>query len=74
MSTPRHKWSEKTRARNGDSRKVCTREGCEIVCVSRHEINSSGLRHHWKEYFRGTERIQRGGNTTPACEAVEVPT
>jgi hypothetical protein len=66
-----HKWSEKTRAPNGDSRKVCERDGCEIICVSRHEINRNGLEHHWKEWFRGTARIQRGGNT-PACEAAPV--
>lgn len=68
----KHKWSEKTRAPNGDSRKICLREGCETVCVSRHEIDRNGRGHHWKEWFRGSERIQVGGNT-PACEPVEVP-
>lgn len=68
----KHKWSEKTRAPNGDSRKICEREGCDVVCVSRHAIDPHGRQEHWKEWFRGTERIQRGGST-PECEPVEVP-
>ncbi|MBR1170518.1 cytochrome C [Bradyrhizobium liaoningense] len=69
----KHKWSEKIGSDEGhSSRKVCTRDGCEIVCVSRHELNERGFQQHWKEWFRGTELIQRGGNT-PVCEAVEVP-
>ncbi|WP_441268696.1 cytochrome C [Bradyrhizobium sp. 215_C5_N1_1] len=67
----KHKWSEKTRQPNGDSRKICTREGCEIVCVSRHETDERGWPQHWKEWFCGTKKIQVGGNT-PACNAVEV--
>jgi hypothetical protein len=67
----KHKWSEKTRAPNGNSRKACTREGCEIVCVSCHDIDAHGRQSHWKEWFRGTEKIQTDG-ATPACEAVEV--
>lgn len=69
MSQSRHKWSEKTRAPNGDSRKVCTREGCEIICVSRHRIAPNGQQDHYKEWFRGSSRIQIGGNT-PLCEAL----
>lgn len=73
MSARRHKWSEKTGSDDGhSSRKVCTREGCEIVCVSRHEAGARGFEEPWKEWFRGTELIRRGG-ATPACEAVEVP-
>lgn len=70
---PRHKWGEKVRADDGhSSRKVCTREGCEIVCVSRHEaVPGKQFEDHWKEWFRGTDLIQRGG-PTPVCEAVEV--
>ncbi|GAB9224893.1 hypothetical protein BDS110ZK18_67070 [Bradyrhizobium diazoefficiens] len=68
----KHKWSEKTRSLDGrSSRKVCERGGCEIVCVSRHETDERGFAQHWKEWFRGSELIRRGGNT-PACEAVEV--
>ncbi|MGX0963180.1 hypothetical protein AB7M63_003629 [Bradyrhizobium japonicum] len=69
---PRHKWSERTRRPNGDSRKACTREGCEIVCVSCHDTDEHGRQTHIKEWWRGTEKIQVGGNT-PACEAVGVP-
>ncbi|BAR61780.1 hypothetical protein [Bradyrhizobium diazoefficiens] len=65
----KHKWSEKTRAPNGDSRKVCTREGCEIICVSCHGVDNHGRQDHWKEWWRGSERIQVGG-ATPVCEAV----
>jgi len=69
----KHKWSEKIRSDDGhSSRKVCEREGCEIVCVSRHETDERGFAQHWPEWFRGTELIQRGW-PTPACEAVEVP-
>lgn len=68
----KHKWSEKVRAPNGDSRKVCERGGCEIICVSRHDVDSHGREQHWKEWFRGTDKIQTGG-ATPACEPVEVP-
>lgn len=68
----KHKWSEKVRAPNGDSRKVCEREGCEIICVSCHDVDDHGLSKHWKVWFRGTEKIQRDGNV-PACEAVKVP-
>ncbi len=65
----KHKWSDKVRSDDGhSSRKVCEREGCEIICVSRHEFNG-GREEHWKEWFRGTELIRRGGST-PACEAV----
>lgn len=67
-----HKWSEKTRQPNGDSRKVCTREGCEIVCVSCHDISTNGQQRHWKEWYRGSEKFQVGGKT-PVCELVEVP-
>ncbi|MHB0784416.1 lipocalin/fatty acid-binding family protein [Bradyrhizobium sp. 5.13L] len=66
-----HRWSEKVRGDDGhSSRKVCQRDGCEIVCISRHETDERGFPQHWKEWFRGTELIRRGGNT-PACEAVE---
>lgn len=69
----KHKWSDKVRAPDGhSSRKVCERDGCEIVCVSRHETDERGFSQHWKEWFRGTDLIRRGG-LTPECEAVEVP-
>ncbi|QDP20686.1 cytochrome C [Bradyrhizobium cosmicum] len=67
----RHKWSEKVRQPNGDSRRICTREGCDIVCVSCHGIDAHGRQDHWKEWWRGSEKIQVGG-LTPACEPVEV--
>ncbi|MDI3559587.1 cytochrome C [Bradyrhizobium sp. Arg816] len=68
----KHKWSEKVRSPDGhSSRKVCERDGCEIICVSRHETDERGWPQHWKEWFCGTEKIQVGGNT-PACKAVEV--
>ncbi|WP_439363101.1 cytochrome C [Bradyrhizobium sp. DASA03005] len=67
----KHKWSDKTRAPNGDSRKVCTHEGCEIVCVSCHRIDDHGRKYHHKEWWRGSQKIQVGGST-PACEAAEV--
>lgn len=66
----KHRWSEKTRQPNGDSRKICTREGCEIVCVSCHGCDDHGRPDHWKKWFRGSEQIQVGG-ATPACEAVD---
>ncbi|MFK4622547.1 hypothetical protein ABIF50_005853 [Bradyrhizobium diazoefficiens] len=68
----KHKWSEKTRAPNGDSRKVCEREGCEIVCVSCHRVDAHGRQDHYKEWWRGTEKIRVGG-ATPGREAVMVP-
>jgi hypothetical protein len=68
----RHKWSEKIRLPDGSSRRVCAREGCEIICISCHDVDSHGREQHWKEWFRGTEKIQVGGNT-PACEAVAAP-
>jgi len=64
-----HKWSEKQRQPNGDSRKVCTRDGCEIICLSCHEISANGQQRHWKVWYRGSEQIQVGG-ATPVCEAV----
>ncbi|WP_409188424.1 cytochrome C [Bradyrhizobium sp. RDM4] len=67
----KHKWSEKVRAANGDSRKVCERDGCEMVCVSCHDVDAHGREQHWKEWFRGTEKVQVGG-LTPACEPVGV--
>ncbi|WP_262048640.1 cytochrome C [Bradyrhizobium sp. Bra78] len=69
----KHRWSEKVRSPDGhSSRKVCERDGCDIVCVSRHETDERGFALHWKEWFRGTDLVQRGGST-PACEPVEVP-
>ncbi|WP_276573658.1 hypothetical protein [Bradyrhizobium sp. BRP23] len=38
--------------------------------MSRHETDERGWPAHWKEWFRGTVLIRRGGNT-PACEAAE---
>ncbi|MCA1381282.1 cytochrome C [Bradyrhizobium sp. BRP05] len=67
----KHKWSKKVHSDDGrSSRKCCERVGCEIVCVSRHETDERGWPAHWKEWFRGTVLIRRGGNT-PACEAAE---
>jgi hypothetical protein len=40
-----------------------------MICVSRHEYEG-GRDRHWKEYFRGTERVEC--DKTPACEPVEV--
>ncbi|MFB6460472.1 cytochrome C [Bradyrhizobium tunisiense] len=66
----KHKWSEKVRSDDGhSSRKVCQR--CDMICVSRHETDARGFAEHWKEWFRGTELVQRGG-LTPKCEPVEV--
>jgi hypothetical protein len=67
MST-RHKWGDKVRADDGSqSRKVCER--CDMICVSRHE-HEGGRDRHWKEFFRGTVRVEC--DKTPACEPVEV--
>lgn len=65
----KHKWSEKTCLPNGDSRKVCTREGCEIVCLSCHDVDDHGRQQHFKRWYRGTEFLRRDGSV-PACEAV----
>ncbi|WLB43037.1 cytochrome C [Bradyrhizobium ottawaense] len=68
----KHKWSEKTCSDDGhSSRKACKRDGCEIVCVTRHETDERGFALHWPEWFRGTELVRRGGRT-PGCEGVEV--
>lgn len=68
----KHRWSEKQRQPNGDSRKVCTRDGCEIVCQSCHGVDIHGRQDHWNVWYRGSEKIQVGG-ATPVCEAVLVP-
>ncbi|WP_271572547.1 cytochrome C [Bradyrhizobium sp. CCBAU 11386] len=66
----RHRWGEKVRANDGrSSRKICER--CEMICVSRHETDGRGFAQHWKEWWRGTDLIQRAG-LTPLCEPVEV--
>lgn len=59
----KHRWSEKTCSPDGhSSRRVCEREGCEIVCVSRNEIDERGLR---RLSIRGRRSLSR----PPHCVA-----
>lgn len=61
-----HKWGDKERLSPGRSLRHCRR--CGVICLSRHELGKDGRPVHWKEYWRGTERLKVDGNRVPACE------
>lgn len=62
----RHRWAEKAVITANKSERECL-NGCGIVKVSRHEVEG-GYERHWKEFYRGLDRIECNG--TPACEPV----
>jgi hypothetical protein len=74
----KHKWSEKVRAANV----VRLPQGLRarrlrdhLRLAPRRRQRDTAMK-HWKEWFRGTDKIQEGvfpGGATPACEPVEVP-
>jgi hypothetical protein len=39
-----------------------------MICVSRHEVGEDGRPVHWKEYWRGTERLPTEKSAVPVCE------
>jgi len=56
-----HRWSDPVRFPL-KSERCCTRDGCPIVKVTRHEP----AERPWIEYWRDGERV--AGERTPPCE------
>jgi hypothetical protein len=58
-----HKWGDKERPSPSRTLKHCRR--CGVICLSRHEVDAHGHAQHWKEYWRGTERLST--SLVPEC-------
>lgn len=58
----RHIWGEPVIYPRKTER-ACTREGCRVIKVTRHEPG-----HSWREWWKDNERIP--GDLTPPCEGV----
>jgi hypothetical protein len=58
----RHQWSLKDRPDPYQTRQYCTRPGCGILKITRHEDGR-----HWAEYFRDSMQVHVGLGHTPPC-------
>lgn len=61
-----HKWGAKERPSSNRSLKHCRR--CGVICLSLHEIRPDGRDLHWREYWRGTDKLPGDGTRMPVCE------